>query len=395
MHRAGGFALRIIVLWAGATTVAGLACGCRPPAAARVQTLDDLQRVDPATATKDPKTSTLWYDARLLTLEGRGWTQTEHYYDRLPAKAKGVVTDAVWRLSKDTAGMCARFVTDADRISARWTVTSETLAMPHMPATGGSGLDLYVNDQGTWRWTGAGRPTRSPTNECTLAEGIPPGRHEYALYLPLYNGVKSLEIGLPARAALAHPAPRPAAHAKPICYYGTSIAQGGCASRPGMAHVAILGRMLDRPTINLGFSGAGKMEPAMANLLAELDVAAYVLDCLPNMTADMVKERVEPFVETLRQARPDTPIVLVENTMYENGRFLPKVRQTITEKNLALRAAWKRLAARGVAGLAYVPSDSLVGTDGEGTVDGAHLTDLGFLRFAQSLAPVLRKTLGP
>jgi len=81
--------------------------------------------------------------------------------------------------------------------------------------------------------------------------------------------------------------------------------------------------------------------------------------------------------------------------MYENGRFLPKVRQTITEKNLALRAAWKRLAARGVAGLAYVPSDSLVGTDGEGTVDGAHLTDLGFLRFAQSLAPVLRKTLGP
>jgi len=395
MHRADFFVLRVIVLWTGATALAGLVCACRPPVAARVQTLNDLQRVDPATAARDPKTATLWYDATRLTIEGKGWTETEHYYERLPTRARGVVTDAVWRLSKDTAGLCVRFVTDASRISARWTVTSENLAMPHMPATGVSGLDLYVNDQGTWRWTGAGRPVKSPTNECVLAEGIPPGPHEYALYLPLYNGVKSLEVGLPPDATLAHPAPRPASRARPICYYGTSIAQGGCASRPGMAHVAILGRMLDRPMINLGFSGAGKMEPAMASLLAELDVAAYVLDCLPNMTADMVKERVEPFVETLRQAHPDTPIILVENTMYENGRFLPKVRETITEKNAALRSACERLAAKGVPKLTYVESDSLVGTDGEGTVDGAHCTDLGFLRFAQSLAPVLRRTLGP
>jgi hypothetical protein len=395
MRRLSRSAIRVPVLAAGVAPLFIASAGCRQAASARIQTFDNLQRVAPADATKDPKAPTLWYDAQQLTIEGKGWTDTEQFYDRLPTRAKGVVTDAVWGLSKDTAGMCVRFVTDASKISARWTVTSQSLAMPHMPATGVSGLDLYVNDRGTWRWAGAGRPTKSPTNECSLADGIPAGPHEYALYLPLYNGVKSLEIGLPPSATLARPASRPPSHAKPICYYGTSIAQGGCASRPGMAHVAILGRVLDRPTINLGFSGSGKMEPAMADLLAELDAAAYVLDCLPNMTAAMVKERVEPFVEALRKARPDTPIILVENTMYDNGRFLPKVRDTVIEKNRALYAAYEHLIAKGVRKLTYVPCDSLVGTDGESTVDGAHCTDLGFFRFAHSLAPVLYKTLGP
>ncbi len=331
-----------------------------------------------------------WRNARELTVEGRAWDDTEAFYDRLPARAKGRVTDSVWTLSRQSAGMAVRFTTDAPNIAARWTLTSAGLAMEHMPATGMSGLDLYVKDAGTWRWIGAGRP-RKQENEAVLASGIPAGTREYILYLPLYNGVKSVEIGVPQDATLSPAPARPMSDA--IVLYGTSIMQGGCASRPGMAHAAIIGRMLDRPTVNLGFSGSGKMEPAMADLLAELDPAIYVLDCLPNMTTDMVRERVEPFVRTLRAKHPRTPIVLVENIVPQAAYVLPGPRTLRTEKNAALRAAYEHLVAEGVTGLTYAPGDRLLGTDGEGTVDGVHPTDLGFQRFAEAMTPGLRKIL--
>ena len=105
----------------------------------------------------------------------------------------------------------------------------------------------------------------------------------------------------------------PVGNRKPLVFYGTSITQGGCASRPGMVHTAILGRWLDRPVINLGFSGNGTMDPEMADLMAELDPALYILDCLPNINAAQVAKRVVPFVRTLRKARPETPILLVED----------------------------------------------------------------------------------
>ena len=92
---------------------------------------------------------------------------------------------------------------------------------------------------------------------------------EFMLYLPLYNGVKSVEIGVPRDASFAAAAPRPAERSKPIVFYGTSITQGGCASRPGMVHTAIVGRRFDRPVINLGFSGNGRMEPELAELIAD------------------------------------------------------------------------------------------------------------------------------
>jgi lysophospholipase L1-like esterase len=290
--------------------------------------------------------------------------------------------------------MCARFATNANRIGARWTTSSGNLAMPHMPATGVSGLDLYVNDAGVWRWIGNGRPA-AQTNEQTLADGIPDGWHEYIVYFPLYNGLTSLEIGVPPETALAQPPARAAGREKPMVFYGTSILQGGCASRPGMAHTSILGRWLDRPTLNFGFSGNGKMEMELEALLAELDASVYVLDCIPNMGSEMVTERLKPFVMALRQARPDTPIVLVENIHYQAGAFLPAARTAYESKNQALKEAYARLVAQGVAGLTYVPCDNLLGDDGEATVDGTHCTDLGYYRMAETLEPVLRNVLEP
>lgn len=329
-----------------------------------------------------------WYDASGLAVEGKGWTDTAEFWHRLPARAKDEVRKEVWGLSTHSAGIAVRFVTDAPKIVARWTVTSASLAMPHMPATGVSGLDLYVHHEGTWCWVGAGRPGNSPSNEAVLVSKPPAGRHEYLLYLPLYNGTRSLSIGIPAESKLYRPEPRAA---KPLVVYGTSICQGGCASRPGMVHIAILGRRLDVPTINLGFSGNGKMEPEMARLLAELDPSAYVLDCLPNMTSDMVAERVEPFVRTLRGARPDTPIVLVEQAPHQAGRFLPQTRELVDGKNRELRKVYDRLVDGGISGLTCFAGGDLLGSDDDATVDGVHATDLGFERMASALEPVLRK----
>jgi hypothetical protein len=267
--------------------------------------------------------------------------------------------------------------------------------MPHMAATGVSGVDLYVKtDSGKWRWLAVGKPMLQ-TNEAVLVKDLKPAQREYLLYLPLYNGTKSLEIGISTNATITAANAWGQGTRKPIVLYGTSILQGGCASRPGMVHSAILQRRFDFPIINLGFSGSGKMEPIMGELLAELDPSVYVLDCLPNMTSAMVTERVEPFVRTLRAAHPNTPIVLVEDRRYPDGFLVTSKKKTNDDNHAALRTAYDRLKKSDVKELYYIPGDELLGDDGEGTVDGSHPTDLGFSRqadvFAKTLAPLLRK----
>jgi lysophospholipase L1-like esterase len=341
---------------------------------------------EPAAAKPKAEDGLVWRDVRDWGVEGRGWSDTERYFDRFPRKAKGVVRDAVWSLSRHSAGMCCRFETDAAAIWARYELLSKSLAMPHMPATGVSGLDLYARDpQKRWRWLGFVSPTTEKL-KVRLADGIEPGRREYLLYLPLYNGVESLEIGLPPQAAFAPRAPR----AKPIVFYGTSITHGGCASRPGMAYPAILGRRLDRPVINLGFSGNGTMDPEVGALLVELDASVYVIDCLPNMQGETVAARTEPLVRQLRAARPKTPIVLVEDRTYTNAVFLPAQRERHAASRAALRSAYEHLKAAGVQGLHYVEGEHLLGDDGEATVDASHPTDLGMFRMADALEPALR-----
>lgn len=350
----------------------------------------DILKADLARLSDDGKVQ--WFDLRHLGLEGQGWQETKSPFDRLPAKADGVVRQAVWNLSRHSAGIGARFVTDATTIHAKWMLTSTNLAMPHMPATGVSGLDLYVHaPDGTWRWVANGRPT-GQTSQVTLLGEIPPGRHEFCLYLPLYNGVTSVEIGIPAGAELAR-LPRIAGTEKPIVFYGTSITHGGCASRPGMVHTSILGRRLNRPVINLGFSGNGTMDLEVAELLAELDAAVYVIDCLPNMVAEQVRQRVKPLVETIRAARPDVPIVLVEDRTYANSFFIPSKRKRNDDSRVPLREAYKQLSEAGVKNLLYLEGEHQLGDDGEATVDSSHPTDLGFMRMADAFEPVLRRAL--
>jgi len=343
----------------------------------------NLTKLDPQKASHEPDSKILWYDARELTIEGKGWTDTETFYERLPARAKSKVSKDVQTLSAHTAGIAVHFVTNAKKIKADWTVGG--FDMKHMAATGIRGLDLYARRNGKWEFEGTARPLDNHTIATigTFLPDMPGEPTEFILYLPLYDKLLELKIGIPEDAFIALAPQRPSEKAKPIVFYGTSITQGGCASRSGMCHTAILGRWLDREVINLGFSGAGKMEPEMADLLAELDPVLYVLEALPNMTTEMVKERIEPTVKTLRKAHPETPILLVENPIN------PKTNQG----NVELRKIYQRLKNQKIPEIYYLPGESQFAGKENGTVDGVHPTDLGFYRMSKAYYPVMKKIL--
>ncbi len=332
-----------------------------------------------------------WTDVHDLTFEGQGWTEVASPFDRLPAKAEGVVRGPVWNLSRDSSGMCARFVTDATELHCRWSLIDPTLEMAHMPATGVSGVDLYVrDDKGVWRWLACPRPSQQEMS-AKLISGIDPGTREYMLYLPLYNGVTSCQVGVPEGASIKPGPERPKKHALPIVFYGTSITHGGCASRPGMPHPAILGRRLERPIINLGFSGNGRMDLELADLLGELDACVFIIDCLPNMNGAAVSERVVPFVKKLRALKPKTPILLVEDRSFSNSFLLSSKRRHHEASRAALRAGYERLRSTGVKRLHYLEGSQLLGN--EDTVDGSHPTDLGFVRQADVFEAALKRIL--
>lgn len=323
-------------------------------------------------------------------VEGRGWSDVERPYDRLPARAKETVRRAVWDLSRHSAGMLLHFETDATALRFEVDLLHAQLDMPHMPASGVSGLDLYGrDDDGAWRWVAATRPTEQRYS--VELSGLRPGRRAYRLHLPLYNGVDALRIGIPGDAAFEGLAPR---DAKPLVYHGTSIAHGACASRPGTSFVNQLGRRLEVPVLNLAFSGNGRLEMELAELLVELDARAHVLDCLPNLNAAQVAERTVPFVRRLREARPDVPIVLVEDRTNANARWFPSRAEHHRANHAALARAHAELVEAGVERLTYVADAPFLGHDGEGTVDGSHPNDLGMARYADALEPVLRSVLG-
>jgi hypothetical protein len=241
------------------------------------------------------------------------------------------------------------------------------------------------------RWLAVARPTSHKATLTIAADidSLPNGQpRHFTMYLPLYNGVESLEIGVPQGSVFDPESPRVK---KPMVFYGTSIMHGACASRPGMSITGILGRRLNRPVINLGFSGNGRMEAEVGELLAELDPCVYVIDCLPNMLAGEVAERTIPLVRQLRNARAGTPILLVEDRTYAYAPFRASSRERHASSREALRNAYKKLTDEGVVGLHYLAGDQLIGTDSEGTTDGSHPNDLGMMRYADAY----EKTLEP
>ena len=335
-----------------------------------------------------------WTNAKDLCIEGRGFSDTKELFHRLPARAEGMVRDVIWDLSQKTTGIYLQFETNSTELRAKWTLGDPALCANHTPIYAFSGLDLYgKTKESNWHWVGLTNDIAGVDAECAMNIWGPLDgeTHEFRVYLPLYNSVKSLEIGVPQNAQIRAVLPRPE---KPIVYYGTSIVHGAGASRAGMTQVAILGRRLDYPILNLGFSGNAIMEPEVAELLAELDPAAYILDSLPNMTAEIITERAESFIALLRAKHPDTPIVLVEDRTYPAAWITP----TVAAKNATNREAFKHVYAKLLqqpgSPLYYIEGDGLLGIDNDGTSDGSHANDLGASRMADALEPVLKRILG-
>jgi lysophospholipase L1-like esterase len=161
-----------------------------------------------------------------------------------------------------------------------------------------------------------------------------------------------------------------------------------------MSFTSILGRRLDRPVLNFGFSGNGTTEVEVARFLAELSPAVFVLDTVANTPAGQLRERTEAVVRLLKKERPGTPVVILEGRVDANAPLVPHLAAGLKEKSAAVRAAYDALVAAGVTGVHYHGGEHLIGNDGEATVDGSHPTDLGMVRYADAIEPVLRKVLG-
>ena len=334
----------------------------------------------------------LYKDAASFPLYGKADETTFNRYERLPSSLKGRSRDAVWYLGRNSAGMAIRFRSNSTSIRARWTSTFKN-TMNHMTETGVRGLDLYILKDGNWQFAGAGRPLEK-TTEAVLVADMDKEEREFMLYLPLYDGVDSLFIGVDKDAFLEQPEVGSPSREKPVVMYGTSILQGGCASRPGMAHTNIISRRLDREVINLGFSGNALLDYEIAELMASVeDPGLFYLDYVPNASAEQIDEKGEKFFRILRDRHPMVPVIFVEDPEFPNSVFDNRIRAEVRKKNIAQRALFEKLKKAGEKRIYYISSRGMGGYDGEATVDGLHFTDLGMVRYVDFVMPTIEKAL--
>jgi lysophospholipase L1-like esterase len=310
---------------------------------------------------------------------------------RLPVRLKDSYREPVWDLAQSPSGGRIRFRTDSTAVAIRLEYPKPP-GMTNMHAFGQTGVDLYI--EGVYRGTAIASRDAAPgkTEEHTYFEKQPRAEREITLYLPLYMPVKVLAIGVDPEAQLRPPSPLRIA--KPLVFYGTSITQGGCASRSGMSYQAILGRLLDADFVNLGFSGNGLGEPELARAVASIDASYFVLDFAQNNpTVESLAANYAPFLETIRESHPETP-VLVITPIYSARESWSRDARLEDMRELIRQAAARRIAA-GDRHLEIVEGTDLLGPSrGDGLVDGTHPNDLGFQWMAEGLAGRIAKVLG-
>ena len=361
----------------------------------------DIAKFDPRMAVEKGVVGSgglLWIDGRDLPLEGKCFTDTDNFYDRLPSNVTARVNGGVRNMRHHSAGLQFRFKTTSPTVSFTWVPYFPRLEMDHMPSSGVSGIDVYTQDaSGRWNYLKTGRvdltKKKGPffLNKLEIKPGTP-----ILVNLPLYNGVREFKLGIVKGSTVSALPPRKSGVNKPVVFYGTSITHGGCCSRPGMAFVNIVGRDLDVPVVNLGFSGSGVMEFEMSEHLAAIDASCYVLDCLWNMgmtkASDVnnrrgrnVDENYEPFIRNLRAKRPDVPIVMAERC---DVYCRPQ-----NSQDSYIRALYRKLTAEGWKNLVYLPKDKMYTGDLEGTVDGVHPNDWGMMSMGKAFGGAVRQAL--
>ena len=340
---------------------------------------------------------TRWFDPieEGADIHGHGWRELDNTYVRLPDKAENTVRKPLWDLSRNSSGLSLVFRSNAPEIIVKYKVKGG-LNMFHMPSTGASGVDLYaIDSEGQQRWCAPAFTPQFSADSIQFTYPdltyFPDGNksYEYHLYLPLYNTVEWMKIGIPESSGLTF---CKASREKPIVVYGTSIGQGACASRPGNCWVNILQRELEHPLVNLSFSGNGKLEPELFDLLNETDAQLYIIDCIPNMyfKSSPVKELTVDGVHKLRE-KHDCPILLVEHSGFMN-EVTNVSKSAFRRGNNRLREAYAALRQEGVKDLYYLTVEEIdLGMDG--MVEGVHPNDLGMRRYADAYEKAIREIL--
>ncbi|MCD7916508.1 MAG: SGNH/GDSL hydrolase family protein [Tannerellaceae bacterium] len=334
-------------------------------------------------------------EAGFPVIQNQGWTEEIGYsYVRLPDRAKGSIREEVWELSRNAAGLAIHFYSNAPEIRVRYQVEGE-LQMLHMPATGVSGVDMYaINSDGEWNictGTFSFNDTIRYHFSALTQDKYHAYGYEYRLYLPLYNTVKWLEIAVPQESSMEF---IPVSPEKPLLLYGTSIAQGGCVSRAGMAWSTILQRSLGYPLINAGFSGNGRLEPEVLALIAETDARLYLLDCLPNLTLEDEEEVYQRILKVVKQIREkrSAPVLLIEHPGYSNMATHSDHAVWGEKVNRASRRAYEAIQQAGITGIYYLSREELA-IPVDGWVDHIHLNELGMQAQAEAVEKKVREIL--
>ncbi|OGV58177.1 MAG: hypothetical protein A2X49_03150 [Lentisphaerae bacterium GWF2_52_8] len=330
-------------------------------------------------------------------LDGFYWFPKHKLFRRMPLVK---LPEGVEAMACHTAGGQLRFRSDTKRLSIRASLLDASV-MYHMAQTGSCGFDLYLGKPGEQRFRSVSIFTPGSTEyECELMKKPIAQMREFTLNFPLYSGVDRLEIGLDEGASLQAPSPFEDIH--PVVIYGTSIIQGGCASRPGHCLTNILSRRMNRPFINLGFSASGKGEPEVAEIMAQIrkpEPSLFILDYEANTpSTESYRETIPNFIRILRQKHPRTPILLVSRIRFsyevpEDGAALQDNAWRKERFELQTKIV-KDLRGAGDRNLHFLDGGILLGEDyDECTVDGIHPIDFGFQRMASAIEPVIRRLI--
>ena len=343
-----------------------------------------LDEIDPNLKAVPLENGLLFQDIRHTPARIYGLIEGE--YARLPAALRPLASEKLLPLQYNTSGGRVRFLTDSRRLGLRM-LASDANGLPHMAYSGYAGIDCFLGEGPAPRYLATRWP---PLGERLLESEIPlPGALSLVtLYLPLYDGIERLEIGLEPGASLLPPSPY--THEQPIVFYGSSITQGGCASRTSNTYCALVSRWLDSNFFSLGFSGSAKGEPWMAEYIAGLSMSCFVYDYDHNSPSpEYLRQTHRPFLETILSRNPDLPVVAL-------SRPNPDLSGPDAERREIVRETCAWAAAQG-ARIWFVDGAFLLGDKGRDscTVDGIHPNDLGFWRMAEAVYPCLQEALQP
>ena len=333
-----------------------------------------------------------WHDAADLTIIGKP-IPTSKDFARIDTSAYKFNNKTIDTYANYSTGLAVLFETDSRTIRAKWSTGSGN-AGSNMTAVVCKGLDLYIMKDGKWVFAGVARPKmgKAPFNrhEGTIVTDMAEGTKQCLLYLPLFDRVDALEIGLDEGASIKA-IDNPFRHN--IIVHGSSITHGASASRSGMTYAARLGRDNGLYTSNLGFSGQCKLQQEYARYLADVkDVDAFIFDTFSNPTAEEIRDRFNEFVDIVRAAHPGVPMIFLQTERREIRNF--NVKRDASEQ-AKQDAAEQVVKARMKTDkhIYFIDSKGFLGDDHLGTVDGTHPNDLGFTHMLEVITPKIKKIL--